>query len=1140
MADELGVISGRLELNDGQFSGAISRGTTGLDSFGKQAMATAAGLVGAGSIVQALRTVTNVTKELTQSQLELDHEMAQVSTLVDTSQVNMQRLGDGVVSLAKKYGDTSGGLARALYQTISAGIDAKDSLMFLEEASRAAMAGATDTTTSVEAMVAAYNAFGYESGQLKEITDSLFVAIKRGVLTMDDLSPVIGKVAPMAAAVGATFDEMNGALATLTLTGMDAAVAGTSLRAMFANLVKPTKEAQEVAAALNIELGSKGIAAAGSFTEYMEELRVKTGGSEEALAKLFPNVRALTGALVLTGNGASKFADIMEEMEDKVGAADEAAAKMAQDLQVRWSRVGQWFSTTGMAIANTMILKPLTAVLDAFENVGYWMERLENETPGRRRMTDADASYGQATKWIEELTAKRKEYLRVLKEGSEAERELASININAINKRLVVLHDLVNTEDNRRKKKAEDAAAEEEEAKRQKERAAAAERDIKKAAEDEERRKELAKQRRREEKEAAREEERRTKRIYDLEKDTITDIHSLRKATLKERVEAYDKVAKSENISANQRLVAAIKASETRKEMARAEYEFKLSLLKTERDHALEMADENEEEVKAIEDRYKAASINIKNEWTTAVSKEVGLILKAKVETTEFNLAAERMVNVWYQATEDGEYAIGDLVESMSDGIGVLTDDWEELGQQGAEAIEGIGNLLTSLMSGEGIGSYFDWIFDTLWSYVDDAFGENSSLDDAVKRQKELAEEAGDAARRFARLLGEEEFVGKTPDELVGLQGETVQGMQDALRSTGLSGAGQLQVADLVNIMGASQEEISAAVAAGSSSSAAQALGDRGYNIWQSLRMALGGSNVANEGMDFWKLVTGQGTGGDSTFGNSMAVGSAAWTIADLGGQFGEINTVLTQTLSGALDPDVARTFAGARAALEAQQEQGQHSREWLDVELMKYVKKFRNEMTAEDYATYYNRAIAAGWDPETRYEWDYPISSVEAAFNAAESDRDKWRDVRLALDAYMRENNMHPSWKAKWMNWYAGRIGNLDYLDFANTEGLTWGMTEGEIAAIQAAGASNDAGGYPQLAQGGIISSPTMAMVGEGGVPEAVIPLDKINEVMASLSIGSGQLDLNINVSGETGSAEVVGAAAGEALVDYFRSKGV
>jgi hypothetical protein len=37
--------------------------------------------------------------------------------------------------------------------------------------------------------------------------------------------------------------------------------------------------------------------------------------------------------------------------------------------------------------------------------------------------------------------------------------------------------------------------------------------------------------------------------------------------------------------------------------------------------------------------------------------------------------------------------------------------------------------------------------------------------------------------------------------------------------------------------------------------------------------------------------------------------------------------------------------------------------------------------------------------------------------------------------------------------------------------------------------------GGIPMLAEGGVVTAPTLAMIGEGGQSEAVIPLDRLGE---------------------------------------------
>jgi hypothetical protein len=67
-----------------------------------------------------------------------------------------------------------------------------------------------------------------------------------------------------------------------------------------------------------------------------------------------------------------------------------------------------------------------------------------------------------------------------------------------------------------------------------------------------------------------------------------------------------------------------------------------------------------------------------------------------------------------------------------------------------------------------------------------------------------------------------------------------------------------------------------------------------------------------------------------------------------------------------------------------------------------------------------------------------------------------------------------------------------------------------------------------PKLAEGGIVTSPTLAMIGEGGESEAVIPLSKL----AGLS---GNNETHIYLDGR----EITRSIAPK-MVDMIRAKGV
>ena len=72
--------------------------------------------------------------------------------------------------------------------------------------------------------------------------------------------------------------------------------------------------------------------------------------------------------------------------------------------------------------------------------------------------------------------------------------------------------------------------------------------------------------------------------------------------------------------------------------------------------------------------------------------------------------------------------------------------------------------------------------------------------------------------------------------------------------------------------------------------------------------------------------------------------------------------------------------------------------------------------------------------------------------------------------------------------------------------------------------------GGIPKMAEGGIVSRPTLALIGEAG-PEAVVPLSKMNT--------GGGGDVNINVTGGLATSAEIGQSVVNALRAYSRSAG-
>jgi TP901 family phage tail tape measure protein len=296
---------------------------------------TAAGFAGGIGLTQAINKVRQVTIGAVKDFAQFEVGMRAVSTLVDTQITNMDDLSKSVIQLSNRFGKDKNGLTGALYEAISAGVDAADSIKFLEVATKAAIGGVTDTKIVVDGLTSTLNAYGLGADQAEMVSDVLFKTIKVGKTTMDELSGAMGGVAAMANSAGMSLDELGSAIATLTLSGLSTSEAATTVRSLLSGIIKPSDDARKLAEQLGIQFDVASVKAMG-FSKWLEELRSKTGGSSTALSVLVPNVRGLNGVVMLTNDGFKRFNETMEEMQTKTGATSEAADKLEGSLSRLW------------------------------------------------------------------------------------------------------------------------------------------------------------------------------------------------------------------------------------------------------------------------------------------------------------------------------------------------------------------------------------------------------------------------------------------------------------------------------------------------------------------------------------------------------------------------------------------------------------------------------------------------------------------------------------------------------------------------------------------------------------------------------------------------------------------------------------
>jgi TP901 family phage tail tape measure protein len=288
--------------------------------------------------------------------------LAEVSTLVDTTTFDMGALEKAALDQAAAFGGGAASQVKAFYQIISAGASsAAEATEILTAANKLAVGGVTDVKTAADGLTSVLNAYGDRVEGAGAVSDALFVGMRAGKTTIGELSSSLGKVAPLAAQTGVSFDELVASVSALTKGGIATTEAVTGVRAILAAVAKPTKEASDLAKALGLDFNAAALESKGLAT-FLQDLVLKTGGSTDALSKLFGGVEALVPIMALSGQAGQDFTAILEDMGIKAGQTEEAFNKMAASPGFQAGRV--WSSLQAEVLGLTSALAgPLATAL---------------------------------------------------------------------------------------------------------------------------------------------------------------------------------------------------------------------------------------------------------------------------------------------------------------------------------------------------------------------------------------------------------------------------------------------------------------------------------------------------------------------------------------------------------------------------------------------------------------------------------------------------------------------------------------------------------------------------------------------------------------------------------------------------------
>ncbi len=251
--------------------------------------------------------------------LDFSKSIEYANTMLKLSGPELDKFKRGVLSLSNTYGKAATDIGKAAYSVSSVlHTSGEDTLVILDSITKAAEAGKISTEEAGNAIVRMMSIYGIQAKDTAKLVDTLSATVYAGNANWQDLANVLPQAAGAGKALGVSLTELSAAFATLSSKSGSAEEAGTGLRAVMMSLIKPSTDLQKAIEDMGYSTSQEAVQDIG-LVGVLKQLGEKYGTNADALGKLFPNVRAITGALALFSNNGQDLAASLEMVKDSTG-----------------------------------------------------------------------------------------------------------------------------------------------------------------------------------------------------------------------------------------------------------------------------------------------------------------------------------------------------------------------------------------------------------------------------------------------------------------------------------------------------------------------------------------------------------------------------------------------------------------------------------------------------------------------------------------------------------------------------------------------------------------------------------------------------------------------------------------------------
>ena len=313
-----------------------------------------------------------------------------------TPQSETQAALDNITELGKqftKYGVSVSQTVGLAAEAAAAGFQGLDLQRQTAQATRLSILGQVESQKALETTISLQNAFGMSSEKLAESIDFLNAVENQTVVSLDDITTAIPKVAPVIQQLGGDVKDLTFFMAAMKEGGINASEGANALKSGLAALINPTKKAADM-------LASYGINATAIVENNKGDLKATVIGFAEALNRLDPLARAraieqmfgkfqfarlstLFANVAKDGNQAARVLDLANSSVEQLSALSEQELGMTADSAMNKFKKSVEDLKFALVPVGEAFLQALTPII---EFVGGILEKFANLSDGTKKL----------------------------------------------------------------------------------------------------------------------------------------------------------------------------------------------------------------------------------------------------------------------------------------------------------------------------------------------------------------------------------------------------------------------------------------------------------------------------------------------------------------------------------------------------------------------------------------------------------------------------------------------------------------------------------------------------------------------------------------------------------------------------------